>query len=103
MTQGAARPDPPFWRIVVVSGMASCFSEACTLPMDTVKVRLQVQGQAAGQQYTGLVDAFGKILRSEGVAGLMKGLSPALLRQATYGSSRLGMYGPIKRQFGFVE
>ncbi len=34
--------------------------------------------------------------REEGVAGLFKGLTPALLRQAVYSSVRMGVYEPIR-------
>ena len=37
-----------------------------TFPMDTVKVRLQVQGRSAGKQYSGMLDAFTKIVANEG-------------------------------------
>merc|ERR1712196_164150 len=71
---------------------------------DTVKVRLQVQGRSAGKQYSGMLDAFTKIVANEGVvSGLFKGISPALLRQCTYGSTRLAMYDDIKAAFGPVE
>merc|ERR1712196_221138 len=71
---------------------------------DTVKVRLQVQGRSAGKQYSGMLDAFTKIVANEGVvSGLFKGISPALLRQCTYGSTRLAMYDDIKAAFGHVE
>lgn len=41
-------------------------------------------------------DAGFKMFRYEGPTSLFKGLSPALLRQATYGSMRYGFYEPIK-------
>jgi len=36
-----------------------------------------------------MLDAFSKIVRQEGVGGLFKGLSPALMRQASYSSIRM--------------
>ena len=42
----------------------------------------------------------GQVARREGVSALWKGMSPALLRQATYGSMRYGLYTPIKNLLG---
>ena len=45
-----------------------------------------------------MLDAFQKIIAQEGVVGgLFKGISPALLRQCTYGSARLALYPEIKK------
>lgn len=58
-----------------------------------MKTRLQLQGEAgAARKYTGIGDALSKIVAEEGVGGWFKGLSPALLRQATYGTIRYGAY-----------
>jgi len=78
-------------------GIASCIAEVITLPMDTVKTRLQLQGELGSvRQYSGSFDAVGKIARNEGILAFWKGIAPALLRQATYGSMRYGFYTPIK-------
>ena len=65
----------------------------CVQPLDLVKTRLQISGQGGGaKEYTGTFDAFAKIVRREGLRSLYKGLSAALLRQATYTTTRLGTY-----------
>lgn len=57
---------------------------------DREQVRLQIQTSAAGgSNYNGMFDCFAKIIKQEGVGGLFKGLSPALLRQASYSSIRM--------------
>jgi Mitochondrial carrier protein len=57
-----------------------------------------LQGQlGAVRQYSGAIDAFQKIVSNEGVTALWKGLSPALVRQSTYGSLRYGLYAPMKK------
>jgi len=62
-------------------------------PLDLVKNRMQLSG-AGGQQrqYKNSFDALTKILRNEGIVGIYTGLSAGLLRQATYTTSRLGVY-----------
>ena len=62
---------------------------------------MQLQGELGSQRaYTGVVDAVRTMVRREGPKALFAGLSPALLRQATYGSMRYGLYTPIKTALG---
>lgn len=46
--------------------------------------------------YKNMIDCFVKVIREEGPGGLYKGLTPALLRQASYSSLRMGIYEPIR-------
>jgi solute carrier family 25 oxoglutarate transporter 11 len=62
-------------------------------PLDLVKTRLQISGQGGtAKEYNGMLDAFTKIIKREGVTAVYKGLSAGLLRQATYTTTRLGTY-----------
>lgn len=59
-------------------GIASCFSEIITFPIDLVKTRLQIQGQtteksAAKLKYRGMFDCFRLTVRDEGVKALYAG------------------------------
>ncbi len=66
--------------------------------IDTVKTRLQLSGElGAARQYTGMLDGLRTIAATEGLLGWFKGLSPALLRQATYGTIRYGAYEVRRR------
>lgn len=73
----------------------------CTLPLDTAKVRLQLQKKAAGvdgvgvPKYSGLLGTMATIAREEGLSALWKGLIPGLQRQCLYGGLRIGLYGPV--------
>ena len=86
------------------SSVGAALAEAITLPIDCTKVRLQVQkavppGSAAAQSphhYTGMFDALLKIGRTEGLAGLCKGMFPAQVRQVSYSSITLVLYEPIR-------
>jgi len=90
----------PKWVRFVTGGAASMTAEVATIPVDTVKVRLQVQtAQTAlpgAIHYNGAFDCVAKIIKNEGLKGLYKGLVPALLRQASYSSLRMGVYEPIR-------
>jgi hypothetical protein len=85
------------------SFFASGVAEVFTMPIDTTKVRLQVQkaGSAPGRVvYSGMFDAMAKISKAEGVGGLFKGLSAALLRQTSYTSLSMVLFPPIKAALG---
>lgn len=85
------------WQLFAFSGFASCCGELATVPIDVVKVRMQLSGElGTGSRYRSSLQAFPTIVREEGFGALYKGVQPALLRQATYGSLRIGMYEPIK-------
>ena len=79
-----------------------CFSLG-TFPIDTTKTRLQVQGQIIDKsltqlKYRGMLHAIYRISIEEGPRNLFNGLAPALLRQATYGTIKIGLYHGIKRK-----
>lgn len=91
------------WYVAFISGgTAACIAEVATLPIDTCKVRLQLLRRAAeggGGVTAGAAAAppsmlgmFRKISAEEGVAGLYKGLWPALHRQLVFASLRIGLY-----------
>ena len=69
-------------------GIAACFAEIITIPMDTVKVRMQNFQDI----YRGMRPTYAKIFAEEGFFSFYRGLSAGLLRQITFASMRLGMY-----------
>ncbi|XP_028401390.1 kidney mitochondrial carrier protein 1-like [Dendronephthya gigantea] len=90
------------WRPFLYGGLASMTAEAATFPIDTTKTRLQLQGQHIDVtnkeiRYKGMFSAFVRISKEEGARALYNGVAPALLRQATYGTIKIGMYHGIKR------
>ncbi|KAH9514639.1 hypothetical protein Btru_023162 [Bulinus truncatus] len=90
------------WRPFIYGGLASIAAECGTFPIDTTKTRLQIQGQVMDAQlrdlkYRGMFHAFVRIVREEGPLSLYSGLAPALLRQATYGTIKIGVYHSLKR------
>ncbi|XP_012282868.1 mitochondrial 2-oxoglutarate/malate carrier protein [Orussus abietinus] len=66
------------------SGMAAtCFVQ----PLDLIKNRMQLSGTK-----TSTMTVISSILKNEGVLAIYSGLSAGLLRQATYTTTRLGIY-----------
>ncbi|CAI9106903.1 OLC1v1006150C1 [Oldenlandia corymbosa var. corymbosa] len=93
-----------FAGIFLSSAFAACFAELCTIPLDTAKVRLQLQKRASGggeaggatSKYKGLLGTMLTIAKEEGPAALWKGIIPGLHRQCLYGGLRIGLYEPVK-------
>ena len=61
-----------------------------------------MQGQVINKslsqlKYRGMLHAMFRITKEEGFRSLYNGISPALLRQATYGTIKIGLYHGIKR------
>jgi solute carrier family 25 protein 34/35 len=72
-----------------------------THPFETVKIRLQLQGelQARGTQprlYRGVFHGMSVILKNEGPSGLYRGLGCAYTYQLVLNGSRLGFYEPLR-------
>ena len=74
-------------------GTSAMFASACIHPIDMVKVRLQLIGQGASDgARPSILNVARNIVAQDGVAGIYKGLSASLTRQATYGTARIGLY-----------
>jgi solute carrier family 25 oxoglutarate transporter 11 len=105
----------------VEGGAASVVAGCSTHPLDLIKVRMQLHGElpAPPPMRFALVFPFpqhhhhhhqdllrkpgpiamgAQILRAEGPAGLLSGVSATVLRQAVYSSTSMGLYDTIKRR-----
>jgi hypothetical protein len=71
-------------------------------PIDVVKTRLQVSGGEGTRNYKalGISGSVKVIAAEEGISAFWKGIGAAWLREASYTSLRLGLYGPIKKVMG---
>lgn len=67
-----SQPKPlPFYAQFTAGAIAGVTELLCLYPLDVVKTRMQLQGKAVagsapGEHYNGMVDAFRKIIASEG-------------------------------------
>ena len=88
MSNNQPKKQLGFWHFTIAGGAASCVAEVATIPMDTIKVRLQLrQGE-----YKGTMDCVRNIVQKEGPLALYQGLSAALLRQIFFASIRIGLF-----------
>ncbi|KAK8858956.1 hypothetical protein IAR55_003188 [Kwoniella newhampshirensis] len=82
-----AAQSHPVW----LGGAAAMMSVCITHPIDQTKIRSQTQLVRMGMFATAR-----QTVRASGVLGLWHGLSGSLLRQATYGTARFGVYAKLK-------
>jgi hypothetical protein len=64
---------------LAASALSASFAEVCTIPIDTAKVRLQLQPRAAAgvaPKYSGMFGTMMTVAREEGVGALWKGITP---------------------------
>ena len=91
---------------ILCASTAACFAEICTIPMDTIKVRLMLQGEERKKalmqgkiyetKYKSMTNCGFTIFKEEGIISLFKGLSAGLQRQTIFAGLRIGLY-PIVR------
>lgn len=72
-----------------LSGIAGCGATCVVQPLDLVKTRMQV---ADKKEYRSAIHCLQRVVSEEGFFALYKGVDAALLRQATYTTTRLGIY-----------
>jgi len=88
-------PFIPTWQALTFSTFAPIGAVFFTNPIDTVKVRLQLQNRMKVQVYRNSFDCVAKMLKNEGVRGLQQGLTPAIFREGSKNIFRIGLFDPI--------
>ncbi|KAK7711314.1 Mitochondrial oxaloacetate carrier protein [Diaporthe eres] len=86
----------------IAGGIAACGAVTMTHPFETVKIRMQLQGelQDKGHQphhYRGPFHGVSVIVRNEGVRGIYRGLGTAYTYQILLNGCRLGFYEPMRQ------
>jgi len=91
----------PFTVQLLTAGTAACIADIMTFPLDTVKVRLQVQGEAGSKavMYNGVFRTVAGIARDEGPKALYNGIIPGLQRQMAFSAIRIGAYETVKQKY----
>lgn len=90
---------------LLTAGSAACVADLITFPLDTAKVRLQVQGEClnnacsvtgAQKKYAGVFGTVRGIIANEGPKALYNGIVPGLQRQMAFSAIRIGAYESVK-------
>jgi len=82
------------------AGVAACIADLFTFPLDTTKVRLQIQGEGgANGKSSGVFRTLFNIGRYEGVASLYSGIVPGLQRQMAFSAIRIGGYETVREMY----
>ncbi|XP_067841948.1 dicarboxylate carrier UCP2-like [Heptranchias perlo] len=85
------------------AGTAACIADLFTFPLDTAKVRLQIQGESksaaevATLKYRGVFGTMATMVKTEGPRSLYSGLVAGLQRQMSFASVRIGLYDSVKQ------
>ncbi|XP_044123980.1 mitochondrial brown fat uncoupling protein 1 isoform X1 [Neovison vison] len=94
---------PPTMTVKIFSaGVAACVADAITFPLDTVKVRLQIQGErqtSRAIRYKGVLGTITTLAKTEGPVKLYSGLPAGLQRQISFASLRIGLYDTVQEFF----
>ncbi|KAI9043507.1 putative mitochondrial oxaloacetate transporter (Oac) [Aspergillus affinis] len=85
----------------IAGGIAACGAVTVTHSFETVKIRLQLQGELqakadAAKKYRGVGHAVKVILQNEGPKGLFRGIGVAYIYQILLNGCRLGFYEPVR-------
>ncbi|KAK7937981.1 uncharacterized protein PG986_014849 [Apiospora aurea] len=85
----------------IAGGIAACGAVTATHPFETVKIRMQLQGelQTKGHQphhYRGPIHGVSVIVRNEGLKGIYRGIGCAYIYQVLLNGCRLGFYEPMR-------
>ncbi|XP_058097014.1 mitochondrial uncoupling protein 5-like [Magnolia sinica] len=89
----------------VEGGLASIVAGCSTHPLDLIKVRLQLHGEAqtatiaSSPARVGPISVGARIVRTEGLPALFSGISATVLRQTLYSTTRMGLYEILKSRW----
>uniref|UniRef100_A0A8C6TID6 Uncoupling protein 2 n=1 Tax=Neogobius melanostomus TaxID=47308 RepID=A0A8C6TID6_9GOBI len=84
------------------AGTAACVADLVTFPLDTAKVRLQVNSRESKsvnvqKRYRGVFGTILTMVKTEGPRSLYSGLVAGLHRQMCFASVRIGLYDSMKQ------
>ncbi|XP_052170308.1 mitochondrial carnitine/acylcarnitine carrier-like protein [Diospyros lotus] len=85
--------------LIVAGGLAGASFWAFVYPTDVIKSVIQVDDYK-NPKFSGSMDAFGKILRSEGAKGLYKGFGPAMTRSVPANAACFLVYEVTRSSLG---
>jgi len=94
MALSSSQQQPKMYLQYIFGGISGCSATLVVQPIDLIKTRMQLSSQST---HKNSFEVFLNIVKTEGFKNLYKGLSAGLLRQATYGTARLGSYNTVSQ------
>jgi len=83
----------------VVGGLSAMLASSCIHPIDLTKVRLQLFSTLnPGVKKPSAFTILSEMAKKEGFLSLYTGLSASLMRQAVYGTARIGLHRSISQE-----
>ncbi|GAA5914589.1 Ctp1p [Sporobolomyces salmoneus] len=77
-------------------GAGMCEAVFAVTPSETIKTKLIDDAKSPNPKYRGLVHGTVEIIKSEGIAGIYRGLGPVAARQGANSAVRFTTYGTLK-------
>jgi solute carrier family 25 aspartate/glutamate transporter 12/13 len=68
--------------LLLAGSLAGVLAASTTTPADVIKTRLQVEARLGEAKYSGILDCFAQILRTEGPTAFFKGVVPRVFRSS---------------------
>lgn len=100
MTSNINEVDSSIWKIMrpfLIGGFSGCSATTIIQPIDMVKVQIQLQ--EGGTVVRNPLIMARTIIGRDGILSFYNGLSAGLLRQMTYGLTRLGLFRTLTKKF----
>jgi len=86
----------------IAGGIAACGAVTASHPFETVKIRMQLQGELMQKglqprMYNGPFHGVSVIVKNEGLKGIYRGIGCAYVYQMVLNGCRLGFYEPMRQ------
>lgn len=89
--------EAPTQKRILLASLSAMVAESVTFPIDLTKTRMQLHGSGSASAHrVGAIGVVSEIMRQEGMMGLYKGLSPAIIRHLFYTPIRIIGYENLK-------
>lgn len=95
----AFKGDESLFGLFCAGAISGSLSAGSVTPCDVIKTRLQV----SGSKYTGIGDAFRRIVAEEGASALFKGVAPRMTVQAPLFGITLLSFDLLKRKIAAAD
>ncbi|GLT98430.1 hypothetical protein SLE2022_159350 [Rubroshorea leprosula] len=101
ISQGHGTDETRTHTKIVLTSLSAMVAETTTFPIDLTKTRLQLHGEShllssASERPTNAFRVASEIISQQGILGLYKGLSPAIIRHLFYTPIRIVGYENLR-------